>query len=113
MPKTPTPPEENPITAAREAAQNYATLMGPQTQIVAPHRVYGNTFETGQKQRDALQRLAALRDLREAVEAEIRSEVATARKNTRQEFYPNNASWIEVGAALGVTKQSAQARYGK
>lgn len=65
----------------------------------------------GKAQTRALQVLAALVELRAETEAAIRHQVQIARTNTGNSWNSNAATWEDVGKALGVTKQSAQARY--
>lgn len=67
----------------------------------------------GEKQRRALSVIAALVELRAETELAIRHQVELARINTGGNWNSNAAVWEEVGKALGVTKQSAQAKYGK
>lgn len=69
--------------------------------------------QLGDEQKSALSNLHALAALRRAVEERIREEVYAARRNTgTSQWYTNNATWEQVGKALGVSKQSAQGRYG-
>lgn len=51
----------------------------------------------------ALERLTGLRSDADALEDQIRAEVATARSV--------GAEWADIGRALGVTKQAAHKRY--
>lgn len=52
-----------------------------------------------------LRRLAVLAAQRAAVDADLASAVAAARRARR--------SWSEIGAMLGVSKQAAQRKYGR
>lgn len=69
--------------------------------------------DAGDSQKRALTALGDLAALRQAVEGAIRAQVAVARNNTGSSWYSNAATWADVGAALGVTKQSAQAKFGR
>lgn len=69
--------------------------------------------DAGADQQKALSVLRDLAELRRLVDESIRAQVAEARKNTGSAWYSNAATWSDVGAALGVTKQSAQAKYGR
>lgn len=53
----------------------------------------------------ALTQLEDMREIIEAAEAEIKHTVSFARQC--------GYSWAQIGAALGVSKQAAQQRYGK
>lgn len=65
-----------------------------------------------ERRRKAMGNLRMLRELRAAVEEEIEHNVAAAREQGGS-WYDKGLSWETVGGALGVTKQAAQARYGK
>lgn len=69
--------------------------------------------DAGQTQREALAAIAELAQLRAAVDRAITAQVAVARTSTGSAWYSNAATWAHIGEALGVTKQSAQAKYGK
>jgi hypothetical protein len=69
--------------------------------------------DAGDGQRRALVAIEDLAALRSAIDNAIRAQVAVARNNTGSSWYSNAATWADIGAALGVTKQSAQAKYGR
>lgn len=69
--------------------------------------------DAGESQRRALIAIEELVKLRGVVATALRAQVAMARNNTGTQWYSNAATWSDVGAALGVSKQSAQAKYGK
>jgi hypothetical protein len=69
--------------------------------------------DAGKQQQRALLVLRELAALRIEVGKAIDEQVAAARLNTGGAWYSNAATWADVGAALGVTKQSVQAKYGR
>jgi hypothetical protein len=67
----------------------------------------------GRQQQDSLTAISELVALRAAIDDDIRRLVGLARTNTSGSHWNTNAAtWVDVGAALGVTKQSAQSKYG-
>ena len=87
-----------------------ATILDGNTAPPKPHR-YGTT-SAGKEQQDALKAVRGLARLRRLVEEAVIVQVDESRRNTGSSYYPNAATWELVGAALGVTKQSARTRYG-
>lgn len=76
-----------------------------------PTNVYSYN-STGTRQNDALKALRGLSRLRVEVETLVQASVDVARTNDGNSWNSNAATWEQVGAALGVKKQSASARYG-
>ena len=74
--------------------------------------VYAYT-STGKEQQTALKAARGLTRLRKLIDAEIMSQVAGARYNTGTQWSSNAATWSQVGAAVGITKQSASSRFGR
>lgn len=68
---------------------------------------------TGNTQQGALEAIRDLVALRGVVERAINAQVAVARHNSGRSWYSNAATWSDIGEALGVSKQGAQAKYGK
>lgn len=81
--------------------------------FVPKKRGWNANGDAGNAAKEALAALRALVDLRAAVEEAIRDQVSTARTNTATGWCSNVATWDEIGEAMRVTKQSAQARFGK
>ena len=86
-----------------------ATILDGNTAPPKPHR-YGTT-SAGKEQQDALKAVRGLARLRRLVEQAVIVQVDESRRSGSS-YYPNAATWELVGAALGVTKQSARTRYG-
>jgi hypothetical protein len=115
----------NPDTELQGATESVSTDVSPAAAVVSAFvdALSSREFKRAQKgwdqrtagdaQQRALGILRELAALRAAVDEAILDQVAKARKNTGSDWYPNSATWADVGAALGVTKQSAQARFGK
>jgi DNA-directed RNA polymerase specialized sigma24 family protein len=74
------------------------------TQDDAVHAAIGRILNTIDKLPDPLDRLEAIRVARGSLAGEEREQVRTARVA--------GATWEEIGAALGVTRQSVHERYG-
>ena len=83
-----------------------------------PERVFAQLLDTidrsapiRERRKRAMSNLAKLAELRAAVEGAISENVAQAREVNSAYYDYGAPTWEQIGKALGVTKQSAQARY--
>jgi hypothetical protein len=89
-------------------AESYAHDAGNEATNLARKYAGGDTWHDY----GATAGIAALAAMRDVIDAALRQEVAGARELDWATDAPA-ASWSEIGAALGVSKQAAAARYGK
>jgi len=86
------------------AAAALATLLAPIDRESVP--------AIRERRKAALDNLTKLAELRAALELAIATNVAQAREANASYYDYGAPTWETIGKALGVTKQSAQAKYG-